>query len=116
MSERQPLSLAARREALQRQCAEQRDVLALQVRSVRSPLGSAHDGKPQGLAAGLLSRVLGSPLPVKLGVAIAAVAGVAVARRRHAKAAPQHSIPTPLLTRALALWNTVQPLLAHLRR
>lgn len=126
MSEPKQAPLAVRREALVRQCAEQRDQLALLVHSVRTPL----DGGPVGrvrssldTVRGWAANVLNSPLRLKLGVPLAlaaAAGGVAAVRRKRAgraahAAAPHGSAVVPLLTRGLALWNTVQPLLPHVR-
>lgn len=103
-----PAELAARREALLRLCAEQRDQLALEVYSIRGPLHGNPDGsapQPGGPFSGLLGKLVSGRFKAPVLVA-GAVAGALLLKRTRGLS----------LTRAMALWQTAQPVLAMIRK
>lgn len=93
-------SLAERRKALLIECAEQRDVFALQLRALKSPLSGGGGGA--GGVLGFLSGKLKVPL-----LAAGAVAGALLVKRGGA---------TSLVASALSIWKMAQPVLAMVRR
>ena len=94
---KQAVSLAERRKALLIECAEQRDVFALQLHSLKSPLSGGGGG-----VRSFLSGKLRLPL-----LAAGAVAGALLGKRGG---------PTSLVASALSIWKMAQPVLAMLRR
>lgn len=92
------VSLAERRKALLIECAEQRDVFALQLHALKSPLsGSSGRG---------IRSFLSGKLKVPL-MAAGAVAGALLVKRGG---------PTSLVASALSIWKMAQPVLAMVRR
>lgn len=92
------LSLAARRAALVRQCAEQRDQLALELLSLRGPLEGGSGGGLRGLLLGRFKR----PLMIA-----AFVAGALALKRTRG---------LPFTGKLMSLWQMAQPLVSLLRR
>lgn len=101
-------SLAARREALLRLCAEQRDQLALEVYSIRGPLHGNADGSasaPGGPFSGVIGKLLSGRFKAPVLVA-GAVAGALLLKRTRGLS----------FARVMALWQTAQPILAMVRK
>ena len=100
MTERAPLTLAQRREALVSQCEFQRREAGALLHGMLAPVA-----RPAGMLASLRER-LGGRLAMPLAVA-GAVLGLIAVRKKGAVA---------MIAAAAGLWKTAGPLLATLRQ
>ncbi|HEY1044035.1 MAG TPA: hypothetical protein VGE60_09240 [Telluria sp.] len=100
MTERAPMTLAQRREALVALCALQRREAGAALQAIRAPVS-----KPADMLASLRAR-FGGRLALPLAVAGAALGLLAVRRKGL----------IPMVVAAAGAWKTVRPLLATLRQ
>lgn len=100
MTERAPMSLAQRRQALVEQCEFQRREAGVVLQEMLAPVS-----KPAGMLASLRERLSGRLL-VPLGIA-GAVLGLIAVRKKGA---------LPMIAAAAGIWKTAKPLLDTLRQ